>query len=267
MYITNDIQVAKIAQDAGVDRIFIDLETIGKAERQAGYDSVKSHHTIADIAKIKSVLSRSQLLVRVNPIHDGSEQEIESVIKNGADIVMLPMYKTQKDINIFLKFVNKRAKTMLLLETKEAVNILDTTLQIPGIDEIHIGLNDLHLSYQKKFMFELLADGTVDKICNKIKTKNISFGFGGVAAVGTGTLPAELILSEHYRLASQIVILSRSFCDVEKIKDLGAIKIIFNKGIKEIRDYETMLQGFSKKDFLDNRIKLKEIVQEIVKNK
>ncbi len=28
--------------------------------------------------------------------------------------------------------------------------------------EIHFGLNDLHLSQGKKFLFELLTDGTVD---------------------------------------------------------------------------------------------------------
>lgn len=45
MYITNDPAVAKIAADAGVDRIFIDMEVLGKAERQGGMDTVQSHHT------------------------------------------------------------------------------------------------------------------------------------------------------------------------------------------------------------------------------
>ena len=40
MYITNDPAVAKIAADAGVDRIFIDMEVLGKAERQGGMDTV-----------------------------------------------------------------------------------------------------------------------------------------------------------------------------------------------------------------------------------
>ena len=34
MYITNKPAIAKIAADAGVDRIFIDMEVLGKAERQ-----------------------------------------------------------------------------------------------------------------------------------------------------------------------------------------------------------------------------------------
>ena len=34
MYITNDETIAKIAEKHGVDRIWIDLETLGKEERQ-----------------------------------------------------------------------------------------------------------------------------------------------------------------------------------------------------------------------------------------
>ena len=56
MYITNRPEIAQIAETAGVDRIFVDLEYIGKAERQGGMDTVQSHHTLEDVKKI-SVLS------------------------------------------------------------------------------------------------------------------------------------------------------------------------------------------------------------------
>ena len=46
MYLTNDPKIAKIAQDVSVDRIFLDLETRGKAERQANMDTVISHNSI-----------------------------------------------------------------------------------------------------------------------------------------------------------------------------------------------------------------------------
>ena len=42
MYITNNPQIAKIADDTGVDRIWIDLEQLGKEERQKGMNTVKS---------------------------------------------------------------------------------------------------------------------------------------------------------------------------------------------------------------------------------
>ena len=51
MYITNRPEIAEIAENAGVDRIFIDLEQIGKAERQEGMDTVQSLHSLDDIKK------------------------------------------------------------------------------------------------------------------------------------------------------------------------------------------------------------------------
>lgn len=57
MYITNDLDIAMLAQKYGVDRIWIDLETLGKEDRQKGLDAVKSHHTIEDICRIKPHLT------------------------------------------------------------------------------------------------------------------------------------------------------------------------------------------------------------------
>ena len=81
-----------------------------------------------------------------------------------------------------------------MLETAEAAEKLDDYIDVPGIDEIHIGLNDLHLSYGKTFMFELLIDGTVDRLSDTLRKHNMRFGFGGIARIGYGLLPAEKIL-------------------------------------------------------------------------
>lgn len=70
MYITNDPAVARIAADAGVDRIFIDMEVLGKAERQGGMDTVQSHHVPQDIARVREVIgSRAEIMARVNPLN------------------------------------------------------------------------------------------------------------------------------------------------------------------------------------------------------
>ena len=50
-YITKNPAVARIAQAAGVDRIFVDMEYIGKAQRQGGMDTVQNHHTVEDVAR------------------------------------------------------------------------------------------------------------------------------------------------------------------------------------------------------------------------
>lgn len=244
MYITNKPEIAVIAENAGVDRIFVDMEYIGKSLRQGGMDSVQNHHTIDDVKNIRAVLSKTKLLVRVNPIHFAtadycsSEEEINAVIDAGADIIMLPFFKTIDEVHKFISIVNGRAKVLLLLETPEAVEIVDDILVIHGIDEIHIGINDLSLGYGKSFMFELLADGTVEYLCQKFKRKGIPYGFGGISSIGTGELPAEFVLKEHYRLGSSMVILSRSFCNVNKIADLNLIKDKFEIGVRCIRAFE-----------------------------
>lgn len=263
MYITNNKNVAGIADKNGVDRVWVDLETLGKEERQKGLNTVKSHHRISDIAIIKPVLKNAEMLVRVNPINENSKEEIEKVIQNGADNIMLPMFKTKDEVEKFLNYINGRTKNILLLETKEAVENLDEILSVSGINEVHIGLNDLHLAYKRKFMFELLTDGLVDKICGTLKQKNLKFGFGGIARIGQGILPAENILTEHYRLGSQAVILSRSFCNYEG-KSLEEIEKVFNTEVNRVREYEKMLLSFTKTDFNNNRLKIIKLVHTIV---
>lgn len=269
MYITNKPQIAEIAEEAGVDRIFVDMEYIGKADRQGGMDTVQNHHTLADVRTIAQTIKKAKLLVRVNPIHEkskeyiSSEEEIDQAIKNGADILMLPYFKTVKEVETFLKIIDGRVKTMLLLETPEATNSIDDILKLKGIDEIFIGLNDLSLGYGKKFMFELLSDGTVEELCFKFKKANIPYGFGGIAALGKGDLPAEKIIIEHYRMGSTSVILSRSFCNTNEVKDIETIKSIFMNGIKEIRDYEKTVAIHSEY-FESNKQEINRIVDKIV---
>ena len=269
MYITNRPDVAVIAEDAGVDRIFVDMEHIGKDERQGELDSVLNYHTVDDVINIRKVISKAELLVRVNPIHESgngycsSEEEIEQVINAGADIVMLPYFKTIEEVKRFIKIVNRRAKVLLLLETPEAVEIVDDIIAIPGIDEMHIGINDLSLGYGKKFMFQLLIDGTVESLCLKFKVAGIPYGFGGVASIGAGMLPAETILKEHYRLGSSMVILSRSFCNVNKDTDINYIREKFDIGVRCMRAFENEIEVHSRY-FKENEDIITRYVNEII---
>jgi 2-keto-3-deoxy-L-rhamnonate aldolase RhmA len=263
MYITNSTDVAALAESAGVDRIFIDLEINGKEERQGHLDAVISRHSITDVKKIKSAITKAELLVRVNPIYDGSKDEIDRVIFDGAEVVMLPMFTTVNEVEQFVDFVNGKAKVCLLLETPQAMTRIDDILCVPGIDEIHIGLNDLHLGMHLDFMFELLSGGIVEYLCKKIAAKGIKYGFGGIARIGLGMLPAEHIITEHHRLGSQMAILSRSFCNANK-KSVNEVEEIFIDGIKEIRNFEKSLLTWKNSDFDDNRMILKEKVNKIV---
>ena len=271
MYITNKPAVAKIAEEVGIDWIFIDMEFIGKDSRQGGLDTVQNHHTVDDVKIIRKAVTKSKVLVRVNPIHEAlsdypsSKEEIDAVIEAGADIVMLPFYKTVKEVRQFIQYVGGRAKTCLLLETAEAAILLDETLKVPGIDMIHLGLNDLHLELGMKFMFQLLSDGVVEQLGNKIKAAGIPFGFGGIARLDSGMLPGADVLKEHVRLDSSMVIVSRSFCNTDVITDLDEVRRIFTEGIKAIRDLEAEAQAAANY-FLKNRQEVEKAVETIVEN-
>lgn len=251
--ITNKPQIAKIADKCGVDWIFVDLEKIGKEERQPGLDTVKSHHHISDISKVKSSLSSSSLVVRINPLGDHSQQEIDQVVQAGADIIMLPYFKSAKDPQAFISIINKRVKTCLLIETMEAVEDIENIISIDGIDYIHIGLNDIHLQRGSNFIFEFLSDGFMDKISKKIKQKNIPFGFGGVGRPNQLKPNGERILGEHFRLGSSGVILSRAFIKIDDFIDDESFAISLAKGVREIRACLKKFKAAPREFFEENK--------------
>lgn len=263
MYITNDKDIVHLAESAGIERIFVDLEYLGKAERQKNFKSFISNHKIEDVSIVRKAVSLSKLLVRVNPINPESKEEIDKVINSGADIVMLPMFTTADEAKHFIRFVNRRAKVSLLLETAKAVENLNEILALKGIDEIHLGLNDLRITMRLKFIFESLSNGIVDYIAKKVNSKGIDFGFGGIGRMGEGELPARMILAEHYRLGSKMVILSRTFKGNKEYKELSENNWLKNE-IMKVRDEERRLIYWKEEQFEENRKKVIESVNRII---
>ncbi len=264
MCITNNPLVAVTADKCGVDRIFLDLEIVGKAERQANRDTVISCHDIEDINKIKPLLKQAELIVRTNPIHEGSASELAAIKDSYADIAMLPYFSTAKEAETFITALDGKKRTCLLFETPASVENAEEILSVGGIDEVFVGLNDLHIGYKMKFLFELLANGTVDKLCALFAKKGIPYGFGGIARLNQGTLSAKQILGEHYRLGSECVILSRSFCNTKLVTDTKELESVFESGVKEIRDYEEFLSTADEAFFENNRMLLKKRIEEII---
>ncbi|ABR54315.1 HpcH/HpaI aldolase [Methanococcus vannielii SB] len=262
--ITKDPKFAKYAEESGIDIIMVDLEILGKKERQGHLNTLISEHSIEDVTEVKKILKKSKLLVRINPLNDNSKTEIDNVINVGADIVMLPMFKTAKEVEEFVSYVNNRALVNLLLETPQALVRIDEILDIEGIDEIHVGLNDLHLGMGLNFMFELLSGGIVEYLSKKIVTKGITFGFGGVGRLKEDLpLDPKLILSEHYRLNSTRVILSRDFHGNAKTFDDIRDKIDLKLEVEKLNKYMDYLSTLTKEDLLNNQTTLKNNVNEI----
>lgn len=263
MILCDDPTSAMAAQDAGIDRVFYDLEYIGKAERQHGRNTVKSNNSIEDIPAIRKVVTTSELLVRTNPIHAYSQAEIDKAIKYGADVLMLPMAMDQHDVEQYVKMVGGRAKVCIMIETAAAMARLDKILAVPGVDELFIGLNDLHITMGLTFMFELLSGGLVEYIANKCNAVGMPFGFGGIARIGEGDLPSDNILGEHVRLGSTSVILSRTFKGIVGV-DANAHTIDLKEEVDKVRNRMNEISSWGEAEHNANRKRIVEAVDKVV---
>ena len=211
LQITNDPDMARRCDALPGMRLFVDLEVHGKAARQAGRNTFISTHQPQDVGRVKAELRRSQLMVRVNPLYEGTAAELDTVLTQGADLVMLPMFQTPEELRAFSRLVAGRAPVVALLETAGALHSLDAWVDTPGLSEVFVGLNDLHLSLGCAFMFEPLASGLVDRVSARVHSQGLRFGFGGIARLDEGLVPGRDVLAEHVRLGSAAVILSRTF--------------------------------------------------------
>ena len=210
--ICNDPSIAEHAVGAGVDRIFVDLEVQGKRERQAGLDTPINAHTAGDIAAIRAFVPKAYILARLNPLHAGSQAEINEVLAAGANAIMQPMFRSALEVREFAALLNSRAAYVPLVETCEAASSFDDWWDAPGITEIYIGLNDLRLSLGLSSIFGALMNGYVERLAGRISSRSIPFGFGGLGRLSASQpVPASLLLAEHVRLGSTSVILSRAF--------------------------------------------------------
>lgn len=264
LLITNDVVRASIAQGAGVDYIMVDLEINGKEARQGHLNTVISRHSMEDVGRIRAVLRSSRLLVRINPLFAGSPAEIDQCISLGADVVMLPMFTQAAEVTRFVALVRGRAQVWLLLETPQAMVRADEIVECPGIDAIHVGLNDLHLGMGLNFMFELVSHGVVDWLESRFRKRGVKFGFGGVARLhGSSAVGAGLILSEHVRLGSRQVILSRDFHKIFEAPEPQPWDA-FKSEAQALREEIDRLRCCTTEDLERNRAELQRVVKDLV---
>lgn len=211
LFITDDPATAAYVDACGVDRVFIDLETLGKQERQGRFDTVISRHDERNIGPVRQSVRRAEVMVRLNPLHAESGTEIDAAIDAGAHSLMLPMFRTPEEVRTFCRLVGGRVPVIPLVETADALRRLRDVIAVDGVAEIHVGLNDLHRDLGLKFLFEPLAAGLVEAATEHCRRCNVPFGVGGISRVGHGEIPGELVLAEHCRIGSTRAILSRAF--------------------------------------------------------
>ncbi|WP_019623650.1 aldolase/citrate lyase family protein [Thioalkalivibrio thiocyanoxidans] len=254
MFITASADVACQAEAAGIARIFVDMETRGKAERQGHLDTHKARHTLDDVRRIASALTTAELMVRINPPAPQTPSEARQAIEAGADRLMLPMFTHLDEVQHFLDAVDELVPVTLLVETPQALTRLPSYLPLLGPqDQIHIGLNDLSLASGLDFLFEPLAGGMLETPAALCREAGVAFGFGGIGAVGKGEIPAESILGEHVRLGSEWVILSRAFREVVTQEDPATGTARLRRELERLQATEQQFRAAPPEALLENR--------------
>ena len=258
--ITNDPDFARRCDALDGVRVFVDLERLGKAERQAGRNTFISVHQLDDMARVKAVLKRAPLMVRVNPLNPDSAAEVQAVLARGADLLMLPMFTGSDELRAFSALVAGRAPLVALLETAGALATLDDWIGTPGLHEVFVGLNDLHLSLGLHFMFEPLAQGIVERVARAAQGHGLRFGFGGIARLDEGLLPGRDVLAEHLRLGSQAVILSRTF---HRPDEPGSAAHPFEAEVAALRRAEAELSRRTATQVEQDRVRITAVIEGI----
>jgi hypothetical protein len=210
---TNDVSLARRAVAAGIDRIGVDLETLGKAERQSGFGTWISPHHREDITQLRPVVPSGGLFARVNPFGPGTAAEVSALLRGGVDVIMLPMFRSAAEVADFCAVVDGRAAIVLLLETREALDDLDRILLVPGITEVHVGINDLSLSLGLANRFAVYLHPAVERAARTVLEVGARFGIGGIGRVGDDRLPvpADLIYAQYPRLGATGALIARAF--------------------------------------------------------
>lgn len=210
---TADCALAAAADASGVHRIGVDLEHLGKSERQAGRSTWLSPHSLDDLRAVGGVFDRALLFVRINPLHAGTRDEIESVLACGAEVLMAPMVASAAQAADFTGLVGRRARTIALVETRAGLDSLPAIASVADLDEIHIGLNDLALSLAQPSRWSLLAGDLVKDAAACVHAAGLPFGFGGIGCACDNSLPipSDLIYAEYARTGATRALLARSF--------------------------------------------------------
>jgi hypothetical protein len=209
-----DPEWIRAADQAGIERIGIDIERHGKRRRQASIPGARiSSHRLDDLKTIARIVKHARVFARLNPIFRGTRAEIERALDLGAESLMLPQFERAEQGARVVEFVDGRAEVVLLLETAPAVARVREIAAVHGVAEIMIGLNDLALALALDHPMELVGSGLMEHLSAVIRAAGRRFGFGGVADPRVTGLPfsPDRLLARHAELCTGSAWIARSF--------------------------------------------------------
>ena len=209
-FTADPVRAAEVVR-AGAAGVIVDWERRGKARRQQGQDTEINQDTAADLAAVRSAVSRrtgGRLLCRINGAGPWTAEEVDLAVALGADEVLLPMVRTPAEVDRALDAVGGRCGLGILVETQDAVQCVAALARRP-LSRVYLGLNDLRIDRGSDALFAPLVDGTADAVRRAVR---VPFGVAGLTLPGRGSpVPSRLLAGELARLGADFTFLRRSF--------------------------------------------------------
>jgi len=204
---STDVDLIRAAVEGGAAGAVVDWEYIGKAERQAGFDTQINHDTLEDLRRVRACTA-ARVLCRINAFGPWTQKEIEAAVQAGADEILLPMVCSMEEVERVLEWAKGRCGVGILIETQEAVAICERLAQLP-LTRAYLGLHDLAIERRTPNPFRAIPDGIVERVRSAFP---IPFGFAGLTLPDRGfPIPCRLLIAEMARLGCSFSFLRRSF--------------------------------------------------------
>lgn len=204
----NDADKTRLAIDYGIRHFLVDWECVDKEERQKGYDTEIRPGTLEDLSAISTVQGATAWC-RINRYGPQTASEVENALNAGAGGIFLPMVMSPDEVEAFLRLVDMRCATGILIETVAAYASARDLAKLP-FERVYFGLNDFAINRGGGSIFRAVLDGSVERMREVFSEK--TFGFGGVTAIEAGfPVPAKHLLEEMARLDCRYSFMRRSF--------------------------------------------------------
>lgn len=233
MLFLNDENSARNAFAHGLSHFLVDFESRGKEARQQGYDTEIAPATLDDLRSVAAVAGGTTWC-RIDRPGAKTALEIDNAIHAGADGIFLPMVQSAGEVEDFLRQVDGRCATGILIETQSGFDSAREIAALP-VDRVYFGLNDFAISRGGGSIFKALLDGSVERMREVFSRPK--FGFGGVTAIDSGhPVPAKCLLQEMARLGCDFSFLRRSFRRDTAQRDPRAV-------VSAIEDYWRQCKG------------------------
>jgi hypothetical protein len=228
---SHDTAYATRAVAAGIDRVIVDWESRGKAERQARWNTQINCASSNDLRAMRDAVGE-RVICRINNIPGERVAECRLAVDNGAAEVWLPMVRDIAEIEECLVALDGRARLGLMVETREAMRLGRELAQLP-LSRAYIGLHDYYIDGGSRGLFDPITDGTLDQFREDYPG---AFGFAGVTRPAGGSpIPQRLLLAAMVRLGCAFGVARRGFLAAVPMADLDAAVLELTREIARLQ--------------------------------